>query len=227
MASQSDKDAAAHTRIIEHMNKDHQDSLIKYLQYYHHLSSFTSRKAYLSEIDFSSLTILLYPDSEKRYKVPISPPMTSWSDARPRVVEMDGKATAGLGKSSVTVKKFTPPQGFMVVVWAAAFLTFIAFSQRSNFRPGSWCYLWVLRYVPSFSNFCWRIQPLVFYPMVLLHTVEMVYMERSRLQRHTVRVLGRVWWLWMFSTFVEGIGAYIRFDKVVREEEQKRAKAQH
>lgn len=36
---------AAKTRIITHMNNDHQDSLVRYLEAYHNLSSFTARNA--------------------------------------------------------------------------------------------------------------------------------------------------------------------------------------
>ncbi len=227
MASQSEKDAAARTRIITHMNADHQDSISRYLQYYHCVSSFGSRNAVLSDIDFASMTILPSPNSERVYRVAMSPPMTSWSEARPRVVEMDTEATAALGRSTVTVKEYVRPRGLMAVVWIVVFVTFLAFSRRANFRPGSWCYDGLLSYVPSFGNFCWRIQPLVFYPMVVLHAAEATYMERTRLQRHTVKVFGRVWWMWISSTFVEGIGAFLRFDEVVREEEQRKAKARH
>jgi len=227
MPSESEKDAAARTRIMTHMNADHQDSISRYLEHHHSVSSFGSRNAYLSNIDFTSMTVLPSPNSSKAYKIAISPPMTSWSEARPRVVEMDAEATAALGRSAVTVKKYTPPRGFMAIVWIASFVTFIAFSRRANFRNGSWCYDGLLKYVPSFGDFCWRIQPLVLYPMVVLHATEAVYMERSRLRRHTVRAFGRVWWTWLFSTFVEGIGAFLRFDQTVKEEEERKAKARH
>ncbi len=85
----------------------------------------------------------------------------------------------------------------------------------------------MLKYVPNFGNFCWKIQPLLITPMALLHSAEAVYMERSRLQRHTVKMFGRVWWMWILSTFVEGVGAFLRFDEVVKEEEQRKAKAKH
>lgn len=227
MAFPTEKDAAARIRILTHMNADHQDSISRYLQYYHSFSSFSSRNAILSDIDFTSMTVLPSPNSKRTYRIAIFPPMTSWSEARPRVVEMDAEATAALGRSTVTVKEYTRPRGFMSVVWVAAFVTFLAFSRRANFRPGSLCYDGLLHYVPGFNNFCWKIQPLVIYPMVVLHAAEALYMERSRLARHTVKAFGRVWWMWIFSTFVEGVGAFLRFDEVVREEEQKKAKARH
>lgn len=118
-------------------------------------------------------------------------------------------------------------QGFMAVVWIAAFVTFIVFSRRANFRPGSWCYDGLLKYVPNFGYFCWKIQPLVITPTVLLHLADAVYMERSRLQRHSVKAFGTVWWLWIIGTFVEGIGAFLRFDEIVQEEEQRKAKVKH
>lgn len=227
MASQvaPSKDAAAKSRIITHMNSDHQESLIRYLQHYAHLSAFSARNAHLTDLTFSSLTILSSPRTP--HLIPIDPPMTSWSDARPRVVAMDAEATSALGQSSITVKRYKRPRGFWAVVWVAAFVTFLAFSRRANFRPGSVLFDGSLYRVPGFAGFCWRIQRLVIWPMVVLHAGEALYMARGRLERHAVRMFGVVWWLWVGSTFVEGYGASVRFDEVVREEEERRKGAKH
>ena len=140
---------------------------------------------------------------------------------------MDAEAVKGLGRSNVTVKRYKGPRGLMTATMVVCALTFLAFARPGNFVPGALLYDALLRYVPGFAKFCWRVQPLVIYPMLALHVVEAVHMERSRLKKHTVRMFSRTWWMWVISTFVEGVGAFVRFDEVVREEEEKREKAKH
>ena len=225
MTDQATKDTAAKKRIITHMNADHQDSLIRYLEHYCNLSSFAARNARLTDITLDGMTIA--SSGTKLHDVPIKPPMTAWSEARPRVVDMDAEAAEGLGRSNVTVKRYKEPRGFMTVVMVACLLTYVAFSRRSNFTAGSMLYDMLLWYVPRFSNFCWKVQPLVIYPMVVVHAGRAIYMERSRLRKHTVKMFCGIWWLWMVSTFVEGQGAFMRFDEAVRDEEERKAKAKH
>lgn len=227
MASQdpSAKDAAAKARIMNHMNSDHQDSLIRYLQHYAHLSSFSARNAHLSDITFSSLTIL--SSNKIPHTISIKPPMTAWSEARPRVVAMDAEATAALQKSSITVKRYKEPRGWMMAMMVAVCVTFVVFSRRSNFRPGNILYDTLLGYVPMFAGFCWKIQPVVIFPMVVIHTAEVIYMQTSRLEKHTVKMFSLVWWKWLVSAFAEGFSSFWRFDEVVREEEAKKAAAKH
>ena len=215
---------AMEERIIKHMNHDHQDSLARYLEYFCGVSSFGARNARLDDINFSALTIVA---TGTKYNVPIDPPMTDWSQARLRVVEMDTLAIAGLGRSSIMIKKYVKPSGFMLVVFIAAFLTFVNFSTRENFEPGSLLYDNILTYTPPFAKFCWSIQPFVIYPMVLLHGGEAIYMARSRLANHHVPVGSRLWLTWVCSTFIEGYGNFVRFDALVEEERKRKAKVAH
>ena len=161
------------------------------------------------------------------HKLPVKPPMTSWAEARPRAVAMDTEAVKGLGRSSVTVKRYKGPRGWMTAVMVISALTMLAFVRRGNFVPGSLLYDGLLSSVPGFAKFCWTVQPLIFFVMPTAHVAEAVYMERSRLRKHTVRMFSRTWWMWMVSNSVEGAGAFVRFDEVVREEEEKREKAKH
>ena len=141
---------------------------------------------------------------------------------------MDQEATAALRRSPISVKKYKPPENaIQLLVFTAAALTFLAFARPANFLPGSLLYRALLWRTPAFAKWCYGIQPLVIAPMVLLHSWEAWYLERTRLRRHTVPRLSRVWWMWVLSTFVEGRGAYIRFDRIVKGEEEKRAKAKH
>ena len=227
MADKSSKatDAAAKQRIITHMNNDHQDSLIRYLQYYAQLSSFSARSAHLVDISFNDLTIL--SSNGTPHTIPIKPTMTSWSEARPRVVAMDGEAVAGLGASDITVKKYKPPRGFMTVVFVLCALTLISFSRRANFEPGSLLHATLLKNVPSFANFCRTYQPAVFGFLIVVHGGETVWMVKSRLEKHTVRVFSRIWWIWVLSSFVEGVGSFVRFDECVTEEKTKKEGVKH
>ena len=227
MADKTSKssDDATKQRIITHMNNDHQDSLIRYLQHYAQLSSFSARGAHLVDISFDSMTVL--SSNRTPHTIPIKPAMTSWSEARPRVVAMDGEAVAGLGASDITVKRYKRPRGFMTVVFVVCLLTHISFCRRANFEPGSILYDTLFDYVPSFANFCWTIQPLMFWLLVLVHGGETVWMVKSRLEKHTVRVFSRVWWMWVLSCAVEGIGSFVRFDECVRKEKAKKEGMKH
>ncbi len=225
MADQAAKDAAAKQRIITHMNTDHQDSLIRYLEHFCHVSSFSARNAKLADITLDSLTILA--SNGKPHTIPIKPPMTSWSEARPRVVAMDAEAVAGLNRSNITVKKFRGPKGVMGVVFVAAAVTFVVFSKRSNFEPGALVYDTVMRHVPNFNKFCHTIQPLVLYPMIALHSWEAYNMDQTRLEKHSIPRFSKLWWKWIFMTFIGGIGLFKSFDSIVEEEEAKKANAKH
>ena len=218
---------ATKQRIITHMNKDHQDSLIRYLQHYAHLSSFSARNAYLADISFDTLTILSSSNHRTSHAIPIKPPMTSWSDARPRVVAMDGEAVAGLGASDITVKKYKPPQGIWTVIFIGFVLFYLSFYRRANFASGSVPYETLLRHLPRFAKFCWTVQPLLFWLVVVLHAGETVWMARVKLEKHTVRVFSRVWWLWILSCLVDGSASLARFGECVREERAKKEGMKH
>lgn len=218
-------DTSPKERIIAHMNKDHQDSLIRYLEYFCHLSSFSARHARLSDITFDHLVISTYAGSS--HIIPIHPSMTSWSEARPRVVAMDAEAVAGLDRSNITVKKYTRPTGYMLGVFCLVLLNLIIFPRRQNFLPGSLLYdnLWV--YVPGFAWFCLRMRPLVLFLIFTIHPAEAIHLHRSRLRKHTVPTFSVLWWKWILSNVIEGFPAFVRFDRIVEEEERKRANARH
>lgn len=153
--------------------------------------------------------------------------MSAWSEARARFADLDTQAVKGLGRSSITVKKYARPRGFLAVVFVTCTLTYIAYSRRSNFQPGSLLYDILLRHTDAFARFCYKIQPFLLYPMVVLHLGEAVYMARTRLRKHSVPTFSKLWWIWVASTFIEGVGAFIRIDEMVREEEEKKASAKH
>ncbi|MCJ1239209.1 hypothetical protein MMC14_007203 [Varicellaria rhodocarpa] len=227
MADLKAKDAAAKQRIINHMNADHQISLVRYLEHFCHLSSFSARNAKLQDISFKSLTILSSKNAQ--HVISIEPPMVAWVEARERVVAMDAEAVKGLKRSNITMKRYEEPSGFMALVFVAVAMTFALFSKRSNFESGSFLYNHVLRYAPGFAKWCYKIQPLLIFLMVTIHGSEVVYMGIGRLKKHSVPRFGILWWKWVLSTFIEGVGAFVRFDRIIKEEEEeeKKMKAKH
>lgn len=225
MAENETKDAAIKQRIITHMNKDHQDSLTRYLEHYCHVSSYYARNARLEDITYSSMTLVT--DMTCRYIIPIDPPLASWSEARPRVVAMDAAALEGLKRSNISVKKYKPPKGLYVVVPIAVMCTLVTFSKRSNFEPGSFLYDHLLNSVPKFAKFCYHIQPFLFPGMLAIHFAEATYIAKTRLETHSIPRYSLLWWKWVISTFFEGVANFSRFDQIIHEQEDVRAKIKH
>ena len=229
MSSSIDKDAGAQDRIIRHMNADHSDSLIRYVRHYKGLSSFSARNARLKTITLSTLEVSCsaFPNKESRHTIPIDPPLNSWADARTRLAEMDGYACKSLGCSNITVKRYVPPKGFMAVVFGACLWTYLTFSRRSHFLPGSLYYTYFFGFVPGFAKFCYTIQPLLITLMVALHSAEVIHLAITRLEKHTVPVFSPLWWKWILSDSIEGLGALKRFDRIVNEERLKKERQKH
>ena len=219
------KEVAIKQRIITHMNADHQDSLVRYLEHFCSLSSSAARNAKLDDISLKSLTVLSTNGSA--HIIPINPAMTSISEARGRVVAMDAEAINGLQRSDITVKRYVRPHGWTAVVFLSAAFGFLWFSRRSNFLPGSLLYDNLLRHTPWFAQLCYTFQPLAIITMDILHGSEATYMATSRLRKHTVPTFSRLWWTWVASTFIEGVGAFTRFDELVTEETKKKEKVKH
>ncbi len=222
MAEPAAEEAASKQRIINYMNNGHQDSLIRYLEHFCHLSSFSARHAQLVDVTFDCLT--LKTSGGTSFQIPIAPAMDSWADARSRVVAMDDEASASLKRSNITVKKYARPTGFMAIVFTAVVSTLAVYSKRSNFQAGSLPYDNVWVYTPGFAQWSCKIQPVILYMMIIIHASEAVYMILGRLRKHTVPTFSKLWWKWALSTFFEGVGAFIRFDGIVKEEENKKEK---
>ncbi|KAL8825607.1 MAG: hypothetical protein Q9191_004312 [Dirinaria sp. TL-2023a] len=206
------KDASAQTRIMKHMNADHQDSLIRYLRHHHHISFFSARNAELVAMDLSYLTIVSasHPFSVKEHRIPIDPPLASWAECSP-----------------ITVKKWIRPYGTSAVNFTLFLWLYSTFCRRANFLPGSLYYRYFFGFMPGLANFCSNIQPFLFYGVLAIHLMECLFIMKPRLQKHTVRMFNSVWWLWSFSSCFEGVGATLRFDRLVKEEEEKKAKQKH
>ncbi|KAK4548049.1 hypothetical protein LTR36_010769 [Oleoguttula mirabilis] len=221
MAEQEAKDNAAKGRIITHMNDDHHDSIIRYLEYYSKLPSWQAYDGRVSGIDLNGMTLIC---RSKTYRIPFDPPMGSYREARERVVEMDKEALAGLGQSDITVKEFLPPTGLYALEFAIILATFLGYSQRWWFAKGQV----VEQYLGSgFASFSWAIQPYLITFMLVLHAAEMAYFMQNKLKKHAVNPRTSLFWIWSATTFIEGVFAFRRFNGLVQKKREEKAKQKH
>lgn len=216
MSEKEAQDRAAKARIISHMNKDHHDSVIRYLQHYSKVSAFNAYDGRLSDIDLNGMTLSC---QGKSHRVPFEPPMTSYREARERVVELDKECRRSLGHSDVTVRSYLPPTGlYYSIGFAIIAATFIGYSQRWWFAEEGP----VEQYIgSSFAAFSWRIQPYLLAGMLVIHSGEMIYFASRKLTTHSVSVRTSTFWLWVFSSFIEGQLAFKRFDDHVKAQREK------
>jgi hypothetical protein len=215
-------DAPAPTKsfIIKHMNSNHADSLSLYLRAYCGVSAHFAHPAALQDI---SLSDLLITAKGTRYSVPINPPMTSFAEARARVVAMHKDSLQRLGLSDITIREYRPPHGLQIVSLALVVATLVVFGRRSNFLPGNMFYEAVgLDRYPVFTRFCYDVAPVVVGLLLGAHLVEVTLLAVKRLRPHGVRVGSGLWVAWIVSNFVEGFPVWRRFDEMVREERMKR-----
>jgi hypothetical protein len=235
-------------RIITHMNADHADSLVRYLEHYHQLSSFSARNAHITDITLSTLILSTraaprQPPSAGEdqagrkteltadtYIIPLDPPLTSWAQARERLVKMDEECVTGLGRSKVTLKTYLPPTNTLHrTMGVLTCLTLLAFCWRPNLTPNTFSMLFgpLPQIFPGWFSFCYTIQPFVFWGMVLIHGAEAWYLDRTRLSRHSVPRGSVLWCTWMVSAILEGFGNFQRVDEWVHEEEMRKARQKH
>ena len=170
----------------------------------------------MTNIDLTGMTIACGGTS---YPIPFDPPMSSYRDARERVVEMDEKCLEALQKSDITVKEYIPPTGLYAIEFLIITATFLSYSQRWWFAKGA-----IVERVlgPAFAKFSWWLQPWLITFMVGLHGSEAVYFARNQLWRHSVNGRTLLFWQWVGSVFVEGQFGFKRFnDHVVKKQEEK------
>lgn len=144
---------------------------------------------------------------------------------------MDKECLEKLGRSDVTLKHYIPPQGFHFLLGVLTCLTLATINPltRPYWQPHHYSLIFgslpVL--VPGFARFVYAVEPYVFWGMVLVHGGEAVYLDRSRLRRHSVPVGSGLWWKWMAGCFCEGFGNFVRIDKWVAMERKRKEKQVH
>ncbi|USW48052.1 Putative hem oxygenase HugZ-like superfamily [Septoria linicola] len=214
MAGTKDEDAAKN-RIVSHMNNDHHDSIVRYLQHYGGTPSWKAWDGKITDVSLNELTLSCH---ENIVKIPFQPPMASYREARERVVDLDKTCRKALGHSDVTVKHFLAPSGLYTIPFLVIIATMVGYSQRSWFAQGAT----VERVLgSSFARFSWTIQPYLALGLLIIHGGECLFFAHTKLPRHSVNIRSSIYWLWTMSTFVEGQFAYKRFDDYVRGQREK------
>ncbi|KAB8221683.1 Protein of unknown function DUF2470 [Aspergillus parasiticus SU-1] len=219
-AINDDKSASSKSFIINHMNADHQKSLAMYLRVYCNVADGDAKAARLEDITLSDLLISA---KGTRYSVPLDPPMKTFSDTRQRVVAMHKECLERLGLSDIIIKEYRAPRGWEAINFAVVVATLIVFSRGSNFQPGSLLYETAgLDRFPAFTQFCHTVQPIPGTLLLGIHAIEVVLLAVKRLKPHGVPFLSGVWIAWVATIMIEGVFAFRRFDRMVKEEQVKR-----
>lgn len=227
-ATQPDDETAISTRIAKHMNTAHRDSLSLFLRHYCNLPthSATPESTTLERLNKDSLILT---SQGKRYYIPVQPALSSLSSSaatRQRLKEMHYECLRGLDLSDVIITTYRTPETLIQrITFIAVVLTVLSFSRRANFLPGSLFYETLrLSFVPNFAWFCSTIQPWLITAMLGIHVTEAVWMARTRLRRHSVERWSWLWWMWVGTCFIEGVGSFQRIDGMVRNKEKEMKK---
>ena len=210
------------------MNADHQFSLILYSRYY---SKLPLAHAKTSKLDDITLNHMVIKSSFGRCMVPFDPPLKSFAEVRERVVAMHQEALKGLDVEDLLVDEYKfPNRWWMWLLMGLTTTTMITFPFRSQLHPDSGSFIsqiWSLGgLVPQLAKLAYKLSPIVWPLTILIHLGEAAHMARGRLTRYQVEMFSGVWWMWVVDNFFEGVGAFFRFDEMVkgmREEKGKKA----
>lgn len=206
--------------IIKHMNADHGDSLQLYLQAYCRISASQAKGATLEDLTLSSLTLKA---NGTRYSVPIDPPMTSFNEARGRLVALHKDSLQKLGRPEVTLTEYRAPRGHQVVIFALCAFTYVSCFSRENLLPGSFVYENLgYKFLPDFAHFVYNIQPLLFPAILGIHIFESALLAILKLKPHGVPFLSGLWFAWVASCMVEGFGTFQRINRIVKDKSEKK-----
>ncbi|EPS44167.1 hypothetical protein H072_1824 [Dactylellina haptotyla CBS 200.50] len=221
---------AIRTRVLNHMNKDHEYDIKLYL--IHRLSypktlllPSSSSSVKLSDIQTTHIAITV--DNETK-EIPFNPPMNSLADSRTRVVEMTRQAEAALGvnRDMVAIKPvWLPPQtGGELAILAALILGIHILFFPSTLLPGGFLRSTVLKDLPQVADWMHQQVWWGYWMYVSLHVGETLWFVWG--------VVGRYWvvpgidigtaGLWIIDTLIHGYPAIKRWKKMV--EIQKKAK---
>jgi hypothetical protein len=182
--------------------------VIRYAEHYSKLSRFTSRNATITDVSLDKLVLLA---SGSSHTIALDPPMKSYREARERLVEMDHETIAGLQRSKITVKEYRPPGNlYQIVIFGLCLGTYLLLVRASTVLPGSVPYKVLFKHIPAFAAFVLRVRLWVLIPMIAIHLGE-VYIMLGRLEKHSVPLFSRLWWSWVGSCFIEGVGSFQRY----------------
>lgn len=250
MADPSPIPPAQKARTISHMNKDHRPDMRHILTHYPSVppppsSFFTTTTPTKTDddtndsdplmLDISLTTLTLHlPASNTTHAIAFTPPLASWEEHRPRLVEMTRVTREAAAATTASGTRQERDGGIGVVVVDEYMLPRVPYDLSIFFAVLFYylCFVlvqtgWVADggvlargvevgglFPGGVEGFRWLVR-VIFVPVVGIHLVETWLLERTRLRKYGVRRGGKVWWLWVGSVFIEGAMAFKRFDIVV------------
>ncbi|OLN87333.1 hypothetical protein CCHL11_03670 [Colletotrichum chlorophyti] len=202
-------------RILTHMNNEHKRELSLYLRHYAGLSRSAATSPWLKDITLEAMTIAAGGLGGKEFVVAFNPPLQSWADVRPAVVDMACASQESLGYSDIIVTHFAPPQGLDVVVFGSVIFYFVCWLTLGFVLPGIPIWSFLQTVFPGGPRFYRWLVKTIFLPVLGIHLSECYWFHRTRLSRHGIDFGTTLWWAWIGSLFFEGYCGFMRFDGIV------------
>lgn len=210
--------------IISHMNRDHTREMSNFLRHYNSLSSRQAARPSLRDVSFDTMRIRA---GGFNHTVPFLPPLQSWDEIRPRLVEMDGTARAALGLSDITVTTYVPPRPADWIIFVAVTFYFVSAASLPWLLPGTTAWTLLDKGFPGgAAMFRWLVK-LIFWPVLGIHVAECYFLDRLRLKKHGVERWSATWLLWEASCFLEGLMVWKRFDILVADKQKQKDAKKH
>jgi len=223
---------AVQRRIITHMNDDHQESIVFYLRNYAKLPPAQATSGKLETITEKGMAISYSSATGSAETfVEFDPPLSSLSEARPRLIAMLQDSMRSQGVSPIRIKRFAYPSlaGYISIIGAS--IGFYSFAAPGALAPDS-----VLTRYALLGNLkvaawltAWRLPLLAF--MIAIHLSEagaQYYFAWKHCPRKVgllgLETLGIVGWIWVVFAFIEGFPCINRFKALVQTEDQKSKK---
>jgi hypothetical protein len=265
MSSNEEIPPAQKVRTITHMNKDHRRNMRHILQHFGSVppaprlpteeeEDAEDSDPLMVDITLTHFTVSLphfnntnnNNNNATEYCIAFDPPLASWDERRPRLVEMTRAAHAALGipddpesesgaksgggdSAKVVVNEYMPPRiPVDITIFGSVLFYYACFTgvQLGYFAPGTAAARIVeelVRFPYGLAGFTWLVRT-IFVPVLAIHVAETWWLERSRLRRFGVRRGSKVWWLWVVSVFIEGGMAFKRFDLIVERLRREKAR---
>ncbi|KAL0941191.1 uncharacterized protein CTRU02_203954 [Colletotrichum truncatum] len=220
-------DGAPRNRIMAHMNGDHKRELSLYLRHYHGLSRAAASSPWLKDINFEGMTIAAGGLGGKEFFIAFDPPLKSWADARPAVVEMAHVSQKALGFSDITVSHFEAASGAALATFIGVAFYFFCWLTLGFVLPGTPIWGFLQNVFPGGALFYRWLVKAIFIPVLGIHGAECYLFHKTRLVKHGIEFGMGLWWTWIGSVFFEGYPGFLRFDAIVAEKRKEKESKKH
>jgi Protein of unknown function (DUF2470) len=228
------------------MNADHVSSLSLYLQHYAQLSPSASSSPKLVDISYTHLTILDNTGTEHEIPIEPPLRTWSDVRMRLKTMDEDSRQALGLSSSSsssgpssspipstskpkdeprIIIDKWTAPHTpfqLLVVALMTYFFTSQALLRLGFLSRGTFIYEHILVHYPGGADrvlaWNWSLVPAL---VMGVHVVEVLvldlYILRAAEGKYGISRGQKLWWKWVLSTSVEGMGSIFRIRGLVEE----------